>query len=69
MRFKEDYSIAEVSNRFGLIAHHIRPIRDRKKESVTNLEDLALLCPNCHAVVHIKDPPLSIPQLSKKVRR
>ena len=69
MRFEEDYSIGEVSNRFGLIAHHIRPIRDRKKESVTNLEDLALLCPNCHAVVHMKNPPLSIPQLSKKVRR
>lgn len=35
-------------------AHHLRPLRDAPKEGrKTNLVDLAIVCPNCHAMIHI----------------
>jgi 5-methylcytosine-specific restriction endonuclease McrA len=42
-----------------LVAHHTNPIGRRSKATATTLEDLELLCPNCHAVAHTSDPPLS----------
>jgi 5-methylcytosine-specific restriction protein A len=56
-------------DRYGSIAasfiqvHHIRPISEIQQEyAVDPIEDLRPICPNCHAVVHLKKPPLSIEQ-------
>jgi 5-methylcytosine-specific restriction protein A len=32
--------------------HHLKPLSDRTKPSMTKLSDLAVLCANCHAMVH-----------------
>lgn len=56
--------------RYGTIAagfievHHLTPVSSLLPEYVINPQtDLVPLCPNCHAVVHRKTPPLSIPDL------
>ena len=36
--------------------HHIKPLRDLKPGSVTRLNDLVLLCSNCHRMAHAKQP-------------
>lgn len=36
--------------------HHLRPISDMKPGERTRLEDLMLVCPNCHRAVHRGDP-------------
>ena len=32
--------------------HHLKPLADRTKPSQTKLEDLAVVCANCHAMIH-----------------
>ena len=48
-----------------LVAHHVEPIGKRNKATKTTLDDIDLLCPNCHAAVHTQDPPLTAAQLRK----
>jgi 5-methylcytosine-specific restriction protein A len=43
--------------------HHLRPLKDLLPESKTKLTDLALLCANCHRMVHARTPWLTLPQL------
>ena len=32
--------------------HHLKPLGDRTKPSQTKLDDLAIVCANCHAMIH-----------------
>lgn len=32
--------------------HHLKPIADRSSPSLTSLNDLAIVCANCHAMIH-----------------
>jgi predicted HNH restriction endonuclease len=32
--------------------HHLKPLGDRTKPSQTKLDDLAIVCANCHAIIH-----------------
>ena len=52
-----------------LIAHHINPIGQRHGSSKTTLDDIALLCPNCHVVVHTQNPPMSLEVLRKRLKK
>ena len=45
--------------------HHIRPIGDRQVAEITFLDDLAILCANCHRMIHRTNPLISIGQLSQ----
>jgi 5-methylcytosine-specific restriction protein A len=43
--------------------HHLVPVRELRPDSVTSLDDLALLCANCHRMVHARRPWLSLEEL------
>jgi len=43
--------------------HHVRPVADLKLGQKTSLSDLALLCSNCHRMIHRGRPWLSIEEL------
>ncbi|MEA2118122.1 HNH endonuclease [Halovibrio sp. HP20-50] len=45
--------------------HHIQPLYTLDAESKTKISDLALLCSNCHRMVHAKRPWLSVDQLQE----
>lgn len=46
--------------------HHIKPLSEIKEEySVDPENDLVPLCPNCHAVVHMTRPELTISELKE----
>lgn len=48
--------------------HHIVPLSDIAKEyQVDAVADLRPLCPNCHAVVHRFNPPLSVEQVRQRL--
>lgn len=50
--------------------HHLIPISSCKEEYQINpIEDLKPVCPNCHAMLHKKDPPYSIEELSELVNK
>jgi hypothetical protein len=40
--------------------HHRRPLGEASSAVRTRLEDLALLCPNCHRAIHRTDPLMSV---------
>ncbi|MBI1877775.1 MAG: HNH endonuclease [Chloroflexi bacterium] len=50
-----------------IVAHHLKPIASGP--SKTTLEDIALVCANCHAMIHTKNPPISIEDLRKAIVR
>jgi predicted HNH restriction endonuclease len=60
--FEETYG---VIGREYIVAHHLKAIADGP--SKTTLDDIALVCANCHAMIHVKNPPISIEELRKLV--
>jgi predicted HNH restriction endonuclease len=44
-------------------AHHVFPISDLTKETLTKIEDLAMVCSNCHRMLHRRRPWLSTREL------
>lgn len=49
MSFEETYGNLGKGH---IIAHHLDPIAMRKRPSKTSLKDLALVCSNCHDMLH-----------------
>ena len=58
--FKEIYG--DVGTDY-IEGHHTKPISDLSEDSLTMIEDIALLCSNCHRMVHRKRPWLSMNDL------
>lgn len=44
-------------------AHHVFPISQLKEETPIKIEDLAMVCSNCHRMLHVKRPWLNIDEL------
>ena len=50
--------------------HHLVPIAEiGEKYVVDPINDLIPVCPNCHAMLHIKSPPLTIEDLRRQIQR
>jgi 5-methylcytosine-specific restriction protein A len=45
--------------------HHKKPVHTLTFGTKTNLEDLALLCANCHRMAHRRCVPMTIEELEK----
>ncbi len=43
--------------------HHRKPVSEMQEGDVTRVEDIALICSNCHRMIHAKDPWLSIEEM------
>jgi 5-methylcytosine-specific restriction protein A len=50
-------------------AHHTKPVHSLEPGATTKLVDLALLCANCHRMVHSARPWLSIDQLRQLITK
>ncbi|TGC09458.1 HNH endonuclease [Methanolobus halotolerans] len=60
MRYEEVYG--EIGKDY-IIAHHLEPIGDRDENTKTRLDDIALVCSNCHDMLHRTNPPMSVQDL------
>ncbi len=58
--FEEKYG--ELGRGF-IEAHHTIPVSELSQDSATKVTDIALVCPNCHRMVHRKRPWLTMDQL------
>ena len=64
----------EMAEVYGEIArgyihiHHVKPISEMQGDR-PDINDLVPLCPNCHAIVHLENPPISINRLKELIRR
>lgn len=43
--------------------HHLLPLSEVEGPTRTRMEDLAILCANCHRVVHLHNPPYTLEQV------
>jgi hypothetical protein len=46
-------------------AHHKQPLATLNEQAETRLEDLAILCSNCHRIIHRTNPIMSIASFKK----
>lgn len=61
-----DFNFAEAYGPAGegiIDVHHTKPVHTLKPGEKTKLSELALLCSNCHRVIHSKRPWLSVEQV------
>jgi hypothetical protein len=49
-------------------AHHLKPISEMKPGEKTQLEDVALVCSNCHRMLHRRRPWMTIVALKKLLK-
>ena len=50
-------------------AHHTMPVSELDEDSVTRIQDIALVCSNCHRMLHRRRPWLAINELTKLLVR
>lgn len=48
--------------------HHLRPLHELTSETRTRLDELALVCANCHRMIHARKPWLSMEEMKKLIR-
>lgn len=65
INFENNYGLR--GSRF-IEAHHIKPVSQLKNEEKTKIKDLAMLCPNCHRMIHRK-PYITVEELKEIYRR
>lgn len=51
-----------------LQAHHRTPIEEMIPGSVTKIEDLAMVCPSCHDIIHARRPWISVDEVRALLR-
>lgn len=67
MRFEKRYG-KEARNL--IVVHHLKPIAySSGRQRVDPIRDLRPVCPNCHAVLHLRNPPYSIEEVKALARR
>lgn len=49
--------------------HHLQPLSKADGKVNTELKDLAIICSNCHRIIHRSEPMPSIEKLSRSLRR
>jgi 5-methylcytosine-specific restriction protein A len=49
--------------------HHLVPVSSLDGTTPTRLEDLAIVCANCHRIIHLSNPPLTLEQLRTKINK
>lgn len=63
--FEETYG---SRGRMFIEAHHTKPVEGLGEEGKTHIDDLALLCSNCHRMIHVSQPWLSVEELRSILR-
>ena len=68
-----DFDFEQVYGPLGsnfIHVHHVTPVSKLGPGyRVDPIKDLVPVCPNCHAMLHRKDPPLSVSDLRRRVNR
>lgn len=65
-----DFDFAERYGKLGVgfaECHHLRPLHLLTGATTVRLEDLAILCANCHRIIHRVSPMMSVVELRRVV--
>lgn len=50
-------------------AHHVKPVSTMQEDEKTKVDDIVMVCSNCHSMIHRKKPWLSAENLSKILKK
>jgi 5-methylcytosine-specific restriction enzyme A len=65
--FNFEDSYGEVGKGY-IHVHHLTPLSEISGEHDVNpVEDMRPICPNCHAIVHLKSPPYTIEEIEEMI--
>jgi len=65
--FKEKYG--DIGEGF-IHVHHVKPVSQLGKDYLPDpCHDLIPVCPNCHAMLHRRNPPMTIEELKKLIKK
>jgi hypothetical protein len=67
-----DFDFGKVYGRFGdgfIEAHHTVPVSQLSENSASKVEDIALVCSNCHRMLHRRRPWLRLEELRQVLSR
>jgi 5-methylcytosine-specific restriction protein A len=63
----------EYSEKYGDLGrgfaecHHTKPLGELSKKTKTMLEDLSIICANCHRMIHRTNPLMTIKELAEYI--
>jgi 5-methylcytosine-specific restriction protein A len=66
------FNFAEAYGNHGagfIECHHTRPVHLMEPGQTTSVDDLALVCANCHRMIHLRRPWLSVSDLKNMIAR
>jgi predicted HNH restriction endonuclease len=49
--------------------HHLIPLADLEEGTKTKLDDLAIVCANCHRILHLQYPPMTLEKLRRQLNQ
>jgi len=61
-----DFNFSTVYGSIGdgyIVAHHLKLIASGC--TINTLDDIALVCANCHAIIHSKNPPITLAEMRR----
>lgn len=65
-----DFGIVYGSRGSGFIeCHHIKPVSTLTEGQKTHIDDLALLCSNCHRMIHRGKPWITVDELKRIIEK
>lgn len=62
INLKEKYG--DIARDF-IHVHHLNPISECGETKPNPITDFVPLCPNCHAIAHLKNPPITVAEIQK----
>jgi len=67
LRFEDRYG--QIGEGF-IHVHHVKPLAGLRMEyKLSPRTDLVPVCPNCHAMLHKREPPFSIYELKERLEQ
>lgn len=67
------FNFEEVYGIYGrgyIHVHHLRPLAEiGQKYTIDPIDDLRPVCPNCHAMIHVKNPPFTIEEVQAIINK
>ena len=64
--FEEAYG--ELGKNF-IEAHHIKPVSQMTENEKTSIDDIVMVCSNCHSMIHRKKPWLTVNNIKQIIRK
>lgn len=67
-----DFDFGEVYGDLGfgyIEAHHTLPVSQLQADATNRIGDLAMVCANCHRMLHASDPLLSVSELCRLLKQ